>query len=141
MQKDDNPVMLDVDLGFTKFKASRQAIIIFTLVLFIAIVGNAISLYTMRSQMVLSPLFFATITLFAVLVICYAILTAYIFNCVVVGKCIVLSWVFVGFYVFAAFVYIAIALGLSTSEAIGRPAIIEQLRLRTISPKKISIRK
>lgn len=136
MQKDDKkpPVMLDVDLGFTKFKVSRQAIIIFTLILFIAIVNGAITLYVTRSHLVFSPTFFAIKMLSVLIIIGFAILMGYLFNCVVVGKCIVLSWVFVGLYVFSAFAYLAIAIGISTGEAIGTPVIME--KLHSIASKK-----
>jgi hypothetical protein len=136
MQQADKkpPVMLDVDLGFTKFKVSRQAIIIFTLFLFIAILSGSITLFAMRSIIVFKPVFIAIMMLYALIILGFAILIGYIFNCVIVGKCIVLSWVFVGLYAFAAFAYIAIALGIFTGEAIGSPAIIE--KLKSISAKK-----
>lgn len=135
-KKRTSPKMHDVDLGFAKFKVTRQAIIIFTFTLFMWLIAMLTTIYRLQNTPLAgSPALIGTTIISMIFAIGYAILVGYIFNCVVVGKCIVLSWVFVGIYSFGAFLYILMAIGLYTAKSFPRPETMKSLK-RSFSPRK-----
>lgn len=98
--------MQQVDLGFVKFEATRQAVIafVFACCFFILVLGIKVAILYKYGLISNNGLIILAI-LYLTIAILYGILVGYSINCMIVGKCIKLSWVFVGFYIFMTVVY------------------------------------
>lgn len=98
--------MQQVDLGFTKFEVTRQAIVMFVFATILVFLSSAIAIIPLYKAGIVSTGFFVAFAIFFVIIaILYGILGAYAINCMVVGKCIKLSWIFTGLYAFVSVFY------------------------------------
>jgi hypothetical protein len=98
--------MQQVDLGFTKFEATRQAILAFVFGFAFFLLSSVVALIPLYNAGIISGGFIlALCILFAAIAILYGILVGYSINCMVVGKCIKLSWIISAFYIVLAVLY------------------------------------
>lgn len=98
--------MQQVDLGFVKFEATRQAVIAFVFACCFGILALGIKVAILYKYGLISNSGLIILAiLYLTIAILYGILIGYSINCMIVGKCIKLSWVFVGLYIFMTVVY------------------------------------
>lgn len=119
--------LVDVDIGFSKFKVHRQTIAIFVLgTVYLILMLGVLSYHVLKTM---SPAMFAMMFgLYTLIAVGIAIYMAYVVNCMLVGKCVKLSWIIVGAYVILIAVYIGKAISLYRGDDAPTPGSIKESR-------------
>lgn len=118
--------MHQVDLGFIKFEATRQAIIAFVFGFAFFLLSSAVAIIPLYNAGLIGGGFIIAFAIFfAAIAILYGILAGYSINCMVVGKCIKLSWIISSFYVGVTVLYFILLISslLSDNTAMPQTAI------------------
>lgn len=99
--------MHQVDLGFVKFEATRQAILAFVFGFAFFLLSSMVAIIPLyKAGLIGGGFMIAFAIFFAAIAILYGTLAGYSINCMVVGKCIKLSWIISALYIVTTVFYL-----------------------------------